>query len=119
MSRHLASVGRLGQKSGEGFYRYEGRSAADDIDAHSLVQSMAARLGVEQRQDITSEEIVQRCMLPLINEGYRILEEGIASQSSDVDVVWLTGYGFPQALGGPMYLGVSLGSAQLLERLSH
>lgn len=119
VSRHLAAVGRLGQKSGEGFYRYEGRAAADDIDAHSLVQSMAARLGVEQRQDITSDEIVQRCMLPLINEGYRILEEGIASQSSDIDVVWLTGYGFPQALGGPMYHGERLGSAHLLDRLSH
>ncbi len=119
VSRHLASVGRLGQKSGEGFYRYEGRTAADDIDAHSLVQSMAARHGVEQRQDITSGEIVERCMLPLINEGYRILEEGIASQASDIDVVWLTGYGFPQALGGPMYHGERVGPARLLERLSH
>lgn len=119
VSRHLASVGRHGQKSGEGFYRYEGRIAADDVDTHSLVQSMAARHGVKQRQDISSEEIVERCMLPLINEGYRILEEGIASRASDIDVVWLTGYGFPQALGGPMYQGEHLGSAQLMERLSH
>jgi len=119
VSRHLASVGRHGQKSSEGFYRYEGRTAADDIDAHSLVQSLATRLGVEQRQDITAEEIVERCMLPLINEGYCILEEGIASQASDIDVVWLTGYGFPQALGGPMYHAERLGSAHLLARLSH
>ncbi|AEB86645.1 3-hydroxyacyl-CoA dehydrogenase NAD-binding domain-containing protein [Alicycliphilus denitrificans] len=119
VSRHLASVGRHGQKTGEGFYRYEGRVAADDVDTHSLVQAMAARHDVKQRQDISSEEIVERCMLPLINEGYRLLAEGIASRSSDIDVVWLTGYGFPQALGGPMYHGERLGAAHLLKRLSH
>ncbi|MGH8436100.1 MAG: 3-hydroxyacyl-CoA dehydrogenase NAD-binding domain-containing protein [Pseudomonas sp.] len=119
VSRQLASIGRYGQKSGEGFYRYEGRDVVDNVDARSLVQSLAARYGVKQRQDISSEEILERCMLPLINEGHRILEEGIASQPSDIDVVWLTGYGFPQALGGPMYYGDRLGSAHLLERLSH
>lgn len=119
VSRHLASVGRYGQKSGEGFYRYDGRLAVEDVDAHSLVQSMAARHGVKQRQDISSDEIVERCMLPLINEGYRILEEGIASRASDIDVVWLTGYGFPNGRGGPMYYGERLGSAHMLERLSH
>lgn len=119
VSRHLASVGRLGQKSGEGFYRYEGRAFKDDIDAQSLVQSLAARSGVHQRDDISTEEIVERCMLPLINEGYRILEEGIASQASDIDVVWLTGYGFPSALGGPIYYGGRLGNSHLLGRLEH
>jgi len=119
VSRYLASMERHGQKSGEGFYRYEGRSAIDDMDACSLVQSIAARHGVQPRQAISSEEIVERCMLPLINEGYRILEEGIASRSSDIDIVWLTGYGFPEALGGPMYHGERLGPAHLLKRLSH
>lgn len=119
VSRQLASIGRYGQKSGEGFYRYEGREVVDDVDAHSLVQSIAARHGLTQGQDISREEIVERCMLPLINEGHRILEEGIASRASDIDVVWLTGYGFPQALGGPMYYGDGLGSAHLLERFSH
>lgn len=119
VSRELASRGRHGQKSGEGFYRYQGRDLADDVDAHALVQTLAAQHGVKPRQDISREEIVERCMLPLINEGHRIVEEKIASRASDIDVVWLTGYGFPQALGGPMYYGDRLGSAHLLERLSH
>jgi len=119
VARHLAELGRHGQKSGEGFYRYDGRKAIDDHDASSLIESLARRLGTARRSDIGEREIVERCILPLINEGYRILEEGVASRASDIDVVWLTGYGFPEALGGPMFHGARLGVGTLVERLHH
>lgn len=118
-SRELSAIGRQGQKSGEGFYRYEGRERIDDVDAHSLLLALAARQGVAPRAGIGDEEIVERCMLPLINEGYRILEEGIAERASDIDVVWLTGYGFPPSLGGPMYHAGRLGADHIVQRLGH
>ncbi|MGA7817313.1 3-hydroxyacyl-CoA dehydrogenase family protein, partial [Caballeronia sp.] len=120
VTRHLAELGRFGQKSGEGFYRYDGRTFVDDIDARSLVQSLARRRGILPRDAIEDAEIVERCILPLINEGFQILYEGVASRASDIDVVWLSGYGFPEKNGGPMYYADRiLGRARLMERLQH
>lgn len=106
----LVEQGRLGQKSGRGFYRYEtgSRVPVPDSEVVALIRSEAARLGVVQRP-ITAEEIVERCTLALINEGARILDDGIALRSSDIDLIWALGYGFPRDRGGPMFHADSLG----------
>jgi 3-hydroxyacyl-CoA dehydrogenase len=78
----------------------------------------ARRLGVARRE-IADEEIAERCMLALINEGVHVLEEGIAESGSDIDVIWCNGYGFPRARGGPMFYADTLGLASVLERIGH
>lgn len=115
--RALAEAGRHGQKTGAGFYRYDGRKAVDDPAAVALIRALAASRGVPPRDDIGDEEILDRCLLPLINEGWLILEEGIATRPGDIDVVWLSGYGFPAEHGGPMFHAGVLGLAQVRERL--
>jgi 3-hydroxyacyl-CoA dehydrogenase len=116
----LVEHGRLGQKSGRGFYRYEpnSRRGAPDPEVAALIRAEAARLGVVARE-IGDEEIVERCMLALINEGARILEEGIAARSADIDVVWCNGYGYPRERGGPMFYADTLGLPQVLARIRH
>jgi 3-hydroxyacyl-CoA dehydrogenase len=113
----LAAQGRHGQKTGSGFYRYDGRTAQVDEQVQHVCAALAAERGVERRQTIANNEIVERCLLPLINEGARILDEGVAQRASDIDVVWLLGYGFPAALGGPMYHADVMGTAAVRERL--
>jgi len=114
----LVEHGRLGQKSGRGFYRYaaSARRGVPDPDVAALIRAEAARLGVAQRE-VGETEIVERCMLALINEGARILEEGIAVCSTDVDVIWCNGYGFPRHRGGPMFYADTLGLGHVLERI--
>ncbi len=119
VARELMRIGRFGQKSGEGFYRYEGRKAVDDAQAAAIIRKLGERHGIEARADIPDREIVERCLLPLINEGFRILEEGIACRSSDIDVVWLSGYGFPPERGGPMFLARQWGLEHVKQRLLH
>ena len=106
----LHAAGRLGQKTGKGYYRYVAgdRSRHDDPDADEILRSTAARLGIVPRSH-TDEEIVQRCVYPLINEGFRILEEGVAIRASDIDVVWAAGYGFPRYRGGPLFYADEIG----------
>jgi len=98
----LLAMGRDGQKTGAGFYRYEGRVAFPDPIVTELIEQVSAELGIERRE-IDDDEIVPRMLAPLINEGARILEEGIALRAGDIDVVYCHGYGFPKHLGGPMY----------------
>jgi 3-hydroxyacyl-CoA dehydrogenase len=97
-------MGRLGQKTGKGWYRYETGSRAPLVDPEidALIEKYRAEIGMAPRT-IPAEEIVQRCIFALVNEGARILEEGIALRASDIDVVYLAGYGFPAAKGGPMF----------------
>src|SRR5450759_2467491 len=97
----IYEAGRLGQKNGKGFYRYEpgDRSRHDDLEAIEILQARALKLGIAPRQH-TEQEILERCLYPLLNEGIRILEEGVAVRASDIDVVWLAGYGFPRYRGG-------------------
>jgi 3-hydroxyacyl-CoA dehydrogenase len=106
----LADAGRLGQKTGKGYYRYEpgDRMRHDDPEALAIVRQRASELQVPQRQH-TEQEIVERCLYPLINEGFRILEDGIAQRAADIDVVWTSGYGFPRYRGGPMFYAETVG----------
>jgi 3-hydroxyacyl-CoA dehydrogenase len=111
----LHAAGRLGQKTGKGFYRYEkgDRTRHDDPEAVEILKRRAAELGVEPRLH-TDQEILERCLFPLLNEGLRILDEGIAQRASDIDVVWCMGYGFPRYRGGPMFHADTLGLPALL-----
>lgn len=114
----LVEAGRKGQKTGAGFYDYEdGRARASEAVA-AIVEEEAARAGIVRRE-IPEDEIVERCFLPLVNEGAAILDEGIALRASDIDVVWLTGYGFPRWRGGPMYHADRLGLDHVLARIEH
>lgn len=105
----LHDHGRFGQKTGKGYYRYEGRKPVEDEQALDVFRGLAQQYGIEQRNDITAQEVVERCLYPLIAEGYKILDEGIAYRSGDIDVVWLHGYGFPAYRGGPMFYAQTIG----------
>ncbi len=111
----LHDAGRLGQKNGKGYYRYEpgNRSRIDDPEAIQIIQQRARELQVPQRQH-SKEEIIERCLYPLLNEGFRILGEGVALRASDIDVVWAAGYGFPRYRGGPMFYAEAIGLDGLL-----
>jgi len=100
----IVESGRLGQKTGAGYYRYEpgDRTPRPDPETEALIVATSERLGITRRE-IPEEEMVKRMLYPLINEGARILEEGIALRASDVDLVWINGYGWPRHLGGPMF----------------
>ncbi len=112
----LAEAGRLGQKTGKGYYRYEpgDRTRHDDPEALAILQARARALGIAAREH-TDQEILERCLYPLMNEGFRILEEGIAQRAGDIDVVWTSGYGFPRYRGGPMFYAETLGLPALYE----
>ena len=114
----LVELGRLGQKTSAGFYRYQpgSRDPLPDSEVADLIEQEALRLGVTRRQ-VSDEEIVERCVYPLINEAARILEEGIAQRPGDIDVVWVNGYGFPRVRGGPMQFADETGLARVVERL--
>ncbi len=115
----LCELGRFGQKSGAGFYDYdEQRKPTPTPLVGELFQQLAAREGIEQRT-ISDEEILERCLLPMVNEGAKILEEGIALRASDIDVAYVYGYGWPVYRGGPMYHANSLGLETVLQRLRH
>jgi 3-hydroxyacyl-CoA dehydrogenase len=106
----LVDAGRHGQKTGAGWYRYPpgSRTPVPDPDVTAFIEKFRAARGITPRK-VTDEEIVQRCIYALINEGARIVEEGIAQRSSDIDIVYLNGYGFPAYRGGPMFYADQLG----------
>ena len=114
----LAELGRHGQKSGRGFYRYDGpdRARTPDPEVLELIRAEAARLGVQPRAH-GADEIVERCYFALVNEGARILEEGIAARPADIDVIWCNGYGFPRHLGGPMFHAGAIGLDRVLKAI--
>ncbi len=107
--RKLFDLGRHGQKTGKGYYRYEGRTPVEDAEVAALCKALAAEHHIAQRSDITDQEIIERCLYPLINEGVLILEEGIAYRPGDIDVVWANGYGFPDYRGGPLFMADTIG----------
>ncbi|MCE3602431.1 3-hydroxyacyl-CoA dehydrogenase NAD-binding domain-containing protein [Massilia sp. P8910] len=111
----LCEMGRYGQKTGAGWYDYKAgdRKAYASQDVNDMIVKHSADIGVERRK-ISDEEIVERLVYSLVNEGARILEEGIAMRASDIDMVYLTGYGFPVFRGGPMFYADTVGLANVL-----
>ncbi|HEY0440950.1 MAG TPA: 3-hydroxyacyl-CoA dehydrogenase NAD-binding domain-containing protein, partial [Xanthobacteraceae bacterium] len=114
----LCERGRFGQKTGKGFYLYEAgsRTPQPDPEVEQLIVEAARRLG-GSRRSIGKEEIVERLLFPMINEGARILDEGIARRPGDIDVIWVYGYGWPVWRGGPMFYADQVGLAHIRDRL--
>ena len=112
----LVAAGRLGQKAGKGFYRYEGRTRHSDPEVLALIEGVSRDLGIRRRQ-IADEEILERLLHPLVNEGAKIVAEGIALRSGDIDVVYVNGYGFPAWRGGPMYWAEQAGLTRVVETM--
>jgi 3-hydroxyacyl-CoA dehydrogenase len=114
---YLCELGRYGQKTGAGWYKYdENRRAISDPEVAELVRKWAAEAGIGQRQ-ISAEEIVDRCLYALVNEGARILEEGYALRAVDIDIIYLNGYGFPAYRGGPMWYADTVGLKKVYDRI--
>jgi 3-hydroxyacyl-CoA dehydrogenase len=112
----LVKAGRLGQKNGKGYYRYDdgSRIRHEDPEALAILAARARQLKVLQKTH-SEQEILDRCLYPLMNEGFRILEEGVVQRASDIDVVWTAGYGFPRYRGGPMFHAELIGLKTLLD----
>lgn len=109
----LVAQGRLGQKSGRGFYRYEGRTRVPDPEVAAIIEEVSRELGIARRA-IADEEILERLLHPLVNEGAKILADAIAIRAGDIDVVYVNGYGFPAYRGGPMFWAERVGFARIL-----
>src|SRR6202790_4152225 len=115
---HLCELGRYGQKTGAGWYKYDAqRRAMPDPLVTELVRKWVDEAGIAQRQ-ISAGEITERCLYALVNEGARILEEGYALRASDIDIIYLNGYGFPAHRGGPMWYADTVGLKHVYERIS-
>jgi 3-hydroxyacyl-CoA dehydrogenase len=112
----LCDNGRFGQKCGKGWYRYEPaeRTARRDAELEQFVIDYSRQIGTERRT-ITPDEVLNRCVLSMVNEGARLLEQRVALRPGDIDVAFLTGYGFPKSRGGPMYLADRLGLDHVYE----
>ncbi|CAI8723020.1 3-hydroxyacyl-CoA dehydrogenase [Pseudomonas sp. IT-196MI5] len=118
LGEELYALGRYGQKTGRGFYLYEGRNCKEDDEVVVLAERLADELEVSRRS-INDQEIHDRCMFMLINEGIQLLDEGIALRTSDIDLVWINGYGFPAHLGGPMHYAEQLGLDKVLTGIEY
>ena len=113
----LCEMGRYGQKTGKGWYQYdENRRPSVDPEVTALVRKWSADAGVPQRK-ISADEIVDRCIYALVNEGARILEEGYALRAVDIDIIYLNGYGFPAYRGGPMWYADTVGLQKVYQRI--
>jgi len=113
----LCEMDRRGQKTGAGFYDYdENRNAKPSPVVEKMILDFAANKGINRRR-ITDDEILERCIYPMINEGAKILEEGKAQRASDIDIVWINGYGWPVYRGGPMFYADLIGNDKVLARM--
>ena len=115
----ICEMGRFGQKTGRGYYIYEkgSRTPKRDPEIEELIVATSKRMGVTRRS-FTPQEIAERIMFPMINEGARILDEGIAERAGDIDVIWIHGYGFPTWRGGPMFYANTIGLKYVADRLA-
>jgi 3-hydroxyacyl-CoA dehydrogenase len=114
----LYKLGRYGQKTGRGWSVYDSkRNASPDSEVEELIRKMAREAGIAQRK-IDANEIVERCIYALVNEGARILEEGIALRAVDIDITYIYGYGFPAWRGGPMFYADTVGATQIVKRVN-
>ncbi len=115
----MCESGRLGQKNGRGYYTYdpETRAATPDPEVEQMIRDFAAAQGATQRE-ITDQEVLERCLYPMVNEGAKILEEKIAIRGSDIDVVWVNGYGWPVYRGGPMFWADSIGLTEVADAIA-
>ncbi len=114
----MCESGRRGQKNGRGYYTYDPdtRTPTPDPEVEQMIRAYAEGHGIEQRE-VTDQEVLERCLFPMVNEGAKILEEGIAIRGSDVDVVWVNGYGWPVYRGGPMFWADSIGLAEVADTI--
>ncbi|MDA7945893.1 MAG: 3-hydroxyacyl-CoA dehydrogenase NAD-binding domain-containing protein [Hyphomicrobiaceae bacterium] len=112
----IVEMGRHGQKTSKGWFLYEegNRVPQPDPEIEDLIVGISEELGIERRE-ITDQEILERCLYPLINEGAKILAEGIAIRPSDIDVIWIYGYGFPRGRGGPMFYADQVGAKTIFD----
>lgn len=115
---HICELGRYGQKTGAGYYRYESgdRTPHRDPEIEQLIETYSKNKGLTRRS-IAADEIVERTIYALVNEGAKILEEGIAQRASDIDVIYVNGYGFPASLGGPMQYADAVGLDEVYKRV--
>src|SRR5262249_21604224 len=115
----LVEMGRLGQKTGAGWYRYEkgDRTPIVDPQVHAVIREVAAGMGIEQRT-FSDEEILRRLLFSSVNEACKILEEGKALRASDIDVMWLNGFGFPRYRGGLMYWADQIGAREVYNQIA-
>ncbi|MAI91682.1 3-hydroxyacyl-CoA dehydrogenase NAD-binding domain-containing protein [Ponticaulis sp.] len=113
----LCERGRKGQKTGKGFYDYDdARRGSPSPETEEIIADFMAKAGTTPRE-ISDQEILERCLYPMVNEGAKILEEGMAQRASDIDVVWMNGYGWPPYTGGPMFWGDTVGLDVILAGL--
>jgi 3-hydroxyacyl-CoA dehydrogenase len=114
----ICELGRFGQKTGAGYFKYEpgDRTPVPDPEVEKIIVDVATSMGITRRA-IADEEILQRLLYPMVNEGAKILDEKIAIRASDIDVIWVYGYGWPVYRGGPMFWADSIGLGTLRDRL--
>jgi 3-hydroxyacyl-CoA dehydrogenase len=114
----ICELGRFGQKTGAGYFKYEkgDRTPVPDLEVEKIIVDVATSMGITRRA-ISGEEILQRLLYPMVNEGAKILDEKIAIRASDIDVIWVYGYGWPVYRGGPMFWADSIGLRALRDRL--